>query len=248
MPARFVTPVKSQYELERDERIKRNASFLEALGLGPNGDAKLKKPKRAPVHRTPRKKVPLSERRRSSRLNDGNGTSAPARLTYDDWSDDEVSRPKRKRARRVAVEAAGLTEAERANLGEWDMDALEEFLTYEHPISEDNRKQVMRQATKLVSGQGVHYGSASYGWPDDVVFRKGEPITLTSDICQISYDAKAFEDEHGRDHGNGWLLNHPIRKLIIYQTYLAHQEVATAASKTRAAKKAKADAANVVEA
>ena len=248
MPVVVVSPEKSVYELERDERIKRNAAFLESLGLGPNGDAKLKKKARPSVKKA-RPSVPLSERRRSARLNEGDGHTPPARLTYDDWSDDETRPRKRNRGvRRAVVEASGLSESERAALGEWDMEAFEDFLTYEHPISEDNRKQVMRQATKLVSGQGVHYGSASYGWPDDVVFRKGEPITLTSDICQISYDAKAFEDEHGRDHGNGWLLNHPIRKLIIYQTYLAHQEVATAASKTRAAKKAKADAANVVEA
>ena len=51
----------------------------------------------------------------------------------------------------------------------------------EHPISDDNRRQVIRQVTKLVSGEGVHYASPAYGWPDDVIFRKDEPVTMQSD-------------------------------------------------------------------
>ena len=34
-------------------------------------------------------------------------------------------------------------------------------------------------------------------------------MTLESNIEQIKIDAKAFEDEHGKDLGNGWLMNHP---------------------------------------
>ena len=60
-----------------------------------------------------------------------------------------------------------------------------------------------------------------YGWPEDVVFRKNEPVTMESDIVSIIEDAKAYEDEHGRDHGNGWLLNHPLRKLLIFQNVCA---------------------------
>ena len=71
--------------------------------------------------------------------------------------------------------------------------------------------QVLRQAEKLVSGQGVRYDSPTYGWDEGVVFRKGEPVTMSSDIIQVIADARDFEDEHGRDHGNGWLLNHPLR-------------------------------------
>ena len=127
----------------------------------------------------------------------------------------------------------------------------------EHPISDANRRLVIRQVTKLVSGEGVHYASPAYGWPDDVIFRKDEPVTMQSDavrnqfrarhrrddfahrsdIGQIIEDARDFENTHGRDHGNGWLLNHPLRKLIIYQQHLAVQERA-AGIKTRAARKA----------
>ena len=54
--------VKSQYELERDERIKRNEAFLVSLGLGKDGAAKLKAPKKASAPRTSPRDSP---RRRS---------------------------------------------------------------------------------------------------------------------------------------------------------------------------------------
>ena len=86
----------------------------------------------------------------------------------------------------------------------------------------------------------MHYDSALYSWPDDVIFRKDQPVTMQSDavpnhfralrhrrddlhrsdIGQIIEDAREFENTHGRDHGNGWLLNHPLRKLLFYQHYL----------------------------
>ena len=51
----------------------------------------------------------------------------------------------------------------------------------EHPISDDNRRQVIRQVTKLVSGEGVHYDSVNFGWPDDDIFRKGTAATMQLD-------------------------------------------------------------------
>ena len=131
----------------------------------------------------------------------------------------------------------------------------------EHPISDDNRRQVIRQVTKLVSGEGVHYDSVNFGWPDDVIFRKDEPVTMQSDavpnqfrvsrhrrddlrrsdIGKIIEDAREFENKHGRDHGNGWLLNHPLRKLLFYQHYLdTKARLAPAATTpTKKAKRAK---------
>ena len=218
-------PPKSQYELERDARIKRNEAFLVSLGLGKDGAKKLKAPKKA--QRTPpKKKAPQGPRRTSARLS--KGASPVERLTYEerDW-DDMTPRP-RKRARRGKA-TADLTDDERAMLGAFDIELFEEFLTDEHPISEDNRRQVMRQAEKLVSGQGVRYDSPTYGWDEGVVFRKGEPVTMSSDIIQVIADARDFEDEHGRDHGNGWLLNHPLRKLLIFQTHVARGEAAASA-------------------
>ena len=61
-----------------------------------------------------------------------------------------------------------------------------------------------------------------------------------SDIGQIIEDARDFENKHGRDHGNGGLLNHPLRKLLFYQHYLdTKARLAPAAKATTPTKKAK---------
>ena len=107
----------------------------------------------------------------------------------------------------------------------------------------------------------MHYDSALYSWPDDVIFRKDQPVTMQSDAvpnqCRVSRhrrddlrrsdigkiieDVRDFENKHGRDHGNGWLLNHPLRKLLFYQHYLdTKARLAPAATTpTKKAKKAK---------
>ena len=45
---------------------------------------------------------------------------------------------------------------------------------------------------------------------------------------------------YGEDRGHGWLLNHPLRKLLFYQHYLDTQaRLAPAAKATTPTKKAK---------
>ena len=130
MPSNIPAAPKSQYEIERDERIKRNEAFMLSIGIDPHGGGYMKqnKKKAPPKPRLPRKKVPESERRRSSRLQ--GGTAEPERLTYDEWSDDE--RP-RQRSRGSAGRRARnnrlveLSEEQRAALATFDMDDFEAF-------------------------------------------------------------------------------------------------------------------------
>ncbi len=114
----------------------------------------------------------------------------------------------------------------------------------------------------------MHYASPQYGWRDDVIFRKDQPVTMQSDavpnqfrvsrhrrddlrrsdIGKIIEDAREFENKHGRDHGNGWLLNHPLRKLLFYQHYLdtkgkKSKPAATTPTKAKRAKTNKCTAA-----
>ena len=90
----------------------------------------------------------------------------------------------------------------------------------------------MRQVTKLVTGVGVDY----HRWPAGVVFRKGEPVTLQDDLAEIKEDAKDFEAQHGKDLGNGWLLNHPLQKMILFRDHLAATKLpGKARKKTKAA-------------
>ena len=68
----------------------------------------------------PRKKVPESERRRSSRL-----AIAPERLTYD-WSDDEGPKRRSQSSRRARVRVVDeLTDEQRAVLEGFNMDDFE---------------------------------------------------------------------------------------------------------------------------
>ena len=152
-------PPKSQYELERDERIKRNEKFMLSIGLNPYGSGgyvKQNTTKAPPKPRGPKKYVPESQRRRSARLQ--GGTAGPERLTYDEWSDDERPRQRSRgsggrRARKNRL--VELSEEQRAALDEFNMDDFEAWMEPdgEHPISDDNRRQVIRQVTKLVSGE-----------------------------------------------------------------------------------------------
>ena len=67
----------------------------------------------------------------------------------------------------------------------------------------------------------MHY----HHWPEGFYFRKGEPVTLAMDIGEIQDAANEIDRRPGyRDLGNGWLLNHPLQKLMNYQYYLHHSK------------------------
>ena len=80
MPSNIPAAPKSQYEIERDERIKRNEAFMLSIGIDPHGGGYMKQnKKKAPSKpRLPRKKVPESERRRQR----------AALSEFDTWMDD----------------------------------------------------------------------------------------------------------------------------------------------------------------
>ena len=226
-----VEPELSEYELHRNKRIKANEAFLEALGLGGTGQKLPKKPRAKPK---PKRKFEEHEKRKSVRLAGG---PAPIERLHDDprsYDDFVESRKRQKRAPRQ--EPWEPTDEQRDKLGEFCMEECYDFLgttTANHKeISPDNRKTVIRQITKLVTGVGVDY----HRWPVGVVFRKGEPVTLQDDLAQIKEDAKDFEAQHGRDLGNGWLLNHPLQKMILFRDHLAATKLpGKARKKTKAA-------------
>jgi len=82
--------------------------------------------------------------------------------------------------------------------------------------SSTNAKSVLRQVKKLVSGQGVSYAH----WPEEKIFYENKPIDLEhTDFSKMLQEAKAYERAYGKDLGNGWLLQHPIKKLLLFQEY-----------------------------
>ena len=42
----------------------------------------------------------------------------------------------------------------------------QDYLTHVDPISDANRRSIMRQIKKLAKGEGIRYESKEYGWPE----------------------------------------------------------------------------------
>ena len=109
-----------------------------------------------------------------------------------------------------------LTAEQRESLGETvDVVDFERFLKAQG-TSAANIRAVLKRVGQLVAGQGVRYGK----WPDGIVFKENEAVRLSDDLYQLRQEAQKYEDDYGKDLGNGWLLRHPITKLMLYQASL----------------------------
>jgi len=127
------------------------------------------------------------------------------------------------RTKRMDSDKWKLSKEDRKSLASADdnfMAKFQEFLAYKNRISEQNMRNVMRQARKLANGQGIRYESPRYGWPEGCYFKKGKRITPMSDIVELMMEGQACEDKWGRDHGNGWLIAHPLKKLLLFQQFI----------------------------
>jgi len=136
----------------------------------------------------------------------------------------QVIAPYRRTLTAPIVGAVPLTDAEKQVLAKNDMDQnyldkFREFLVYHDKISPQNERNVMRQVTKLATGEGVRYESAQYGWPEGCYFLNGTKVTPLSDLVELMHQAVEAENRWGRDRGNGWLLRHPIKKLLLFQQF-----------------------------
>ena len=238
---RAASPGMSAYEKARARRIAQNQRELALLKAGMEkvrdslqGSSEVeKKRKRAARQSKPRKrrtKVSPKKLRRSSRTR-GSAPEYGKEKLDEFFNDGEYAMAKKakgkspRKRRMLSQEAAPLTAEQRAQLAKFDIDDFERFLlTVPHgrnckPVSEANCRTVLRQVKLLVSGAGVHY----HHWPEGFYFRKGEPVTLAMDIGEIQDAANEIDRRPGyRDLGNGWLLNHPLQKLMNYQFYLHH--------------------------
>ena len=232
----------SEYEKMRLERIKRNQEKLAALGLDQSfGDRFRKQQPKKKKKATGRKKAPTpkpGEERRSKRL-----SNAPQQLyqlsnDFEDevvveqdpdysGSDEEEKEPYqakisvRQVRHRIKLnrEDYAVSEEDMQNLrGFMDVDVVlvkfREFLRYHDKISESNERRVMPQVRKLLRGEGIGYKH----WKGKM-FHKGEKITLMHDIVELMDEANECERNWGKDLGNGWLLNHPLKKLLIFQQF-----------------------------
>ncbi|GMH61964.1 hypothetical protein TrLO_g9147 [Triparma laevis f. longispina] len=101
---------------------------------------------------------------------------------------------------------------------------LAEFPTHHNSCSDRNVRTVMKQAEKLYNGKGCYYkhwdgrGGLPIA-PDDRTFMKNVRIKPLTDIVEVLLEAKAWENKYGRDLGNGWLLDHPSKKMLLFQQF-----------------------------
>ncbi|KAL7445248.1 hypothetical protein ACHAXM_011928 [Skeletonema potamos] len=227
----------SEYELQRLEKIKRNEQRLAELGLD-----KAKQNLKRSASKTPtRKKKKLTAA--------ASADSPPQRssrrlkrqpVLYEPLMDDDIIRKidssgsKKKQIARTStskfrceipmdLKSSPLSEKEKElitkKMEEDFLGKFEDYLTEVDEISEQNRRNVMRQVKKLHMGEGITYESKAYGWPDGCYFMKGKEIGPTDDIIHLMEIAQTCEDDWGQDHGNGWLLRHPLKKLYMFQQY-----------------------------
>lgn len=216
----------SDYEKKRLERIKKNEEYFKKLGLdkfrlGGGKNLKRKKSQSEPAKKRT-KTIPITPRRRSTRL-----SPTSTKVTPPTPINDDVVHPAkstyRRAARRNIEESWRLSKEEKNVLSEGIdenfLSKFEFFLQYHDKISEQNIRNVMKQVRKLAAGDGIRYESRQYGWPENCYFRRGEKITPLSDIVELMEEGQECENKWGRDHGNGWLLSHPLKKLLLFQQF-----------------------------
>jgi hypothetical protein len=136
------------------------------------------------------------------------------------------ARPAKKARHTVSPSVSPYSLGDRAALAARYPDAIswladmKDYLDVKQGLSVYNSRNVMRQVEKLVAGTGVWYEH----WDDHMCFGKGQRVDLSWDFEELLVHAQDFEDEHGKDWGNGWLLRHPIKKLISFQQHLLEEE------------------------
>jgi len=205
--------------------------------LRDNGETPPPQPKAAVVavavkkQTKPHRLAPETPTRTSARIVGKTPEYVDEAILDDDFEyccDPVQKRPKLTAAKReVTIE---LSEDQRATLSQCDnwLCEMESFLSsvphgkMNRVCSSDNVRQVMKQVKLLVSGCGIGYRH----WPSDVVFMKGNKVCLDEDFDILHDRAQCFENTHGHDLGNGWLLRHPIVKLKLFQEYM-HGKIST---------------------
>jgi len=232
----------SAYELARLERIQANEAVLASLDpkrelreLEAQQNAAKQLKRKVAAEARARTALAKAERaRQQPKRASARQAGEPARYTptMDDGTPSVVKGaryqylelPSRARgpAKRKAP-LAPLSDANRLALSaaeDWLGD-FEHFLTHTLNDSDQNRRQVLKQATKLASGQGVPHPRA------EATFHEGVVVTLGDDFLALIDEAQEWEDANGEDFGHGWLLRHPLKKLHIYQAFRSDRDSKT---------------------
>jgi len=93
---------------------------------------------------------------------------------------------------------------------EW-LEDMKHYFSVIEDNSKSNVQRVMYTTRKLSSGHGVTHPQTHD------MFWKNKKVHLGLDFRQMLDDASEWVYNNGGDRGNGWLVEHPIKKLWVYQ-------------------------------
>ena len=188
-----------------EANIRRNEAHLKALGL--DAESCL-----AAIAGTTTPKKKRASRRTAAA--DGVVTPTPRRISVrlqklppTDLGllpkEEKVSpSPKRRKIQRKKHECVNeLTEEQRTQL-RGQVGGLKKMKTYlveEENVSRVNCRDVMRQVEKLARAEGITYKR----WAAGTYFYQGHGVTLSDNFSGLFAEARAFEEKHGEDLGNG---------------------------------------------
>ena len=102
-----------------------------------------------------------------------------------------------------------------------DLEEFQHFLCATLHNSPGNVRTTMRQIALLASGEGVTSRDRSgtfYGRGPDHANR-GTAVSLDQDLVELKERAKRWLHPRSVDKSKGWTLDHPIKKLILFQRH-----------------------------
>lgn len=207
-----INPYLEQVKLKR----QRNEQKIKELGLL-ELNKELVRPKKKPKRKaSPTSVVQFHEpTRRSNRV-----SKKPVEFLSLDYEEEALKRTLASRKKRTAIKkkAMDLTDI---NVSQESREALakeqhwledmEFYFSTLQGNSESNVNRVMGTTKKLVAGIGVTHPQTGER------FLKNVKIHLGMDFEKMLDDASTFVYNNGGDRGHGWLIEHPVKKLLLYQ-------------------------------
>lgn len=207
-----INPYLEQVKLKR----QRNEQKIKELGLL-ELNKELVRPKKKPKRKASPTSVVQFHKptRRSNRV-----SKKPVEFLSLDYEEEESKRTLASRKKRTAIKkkAMDLTDI---NVSQESREALakerhwledmEFYFSTVQGNSESNVNRVMGTTKKLVAGIGVTHPQTGER------FLKNVKIHLGMDFEKMLDDASTFVYNNGGDRGHGWLIEHPVKKLLLYQ-------------------------------
>jgi len=93
---------------------------------------------------------------------------------------------------------------------EW-LEDMRRFFKENKGNSDNNVQRSMNIVRKLALGLGVQHPSTSD------FFKKNVKVKLSDDFREMLDEASEWVQNNGGDKGNGWLIEHPVKKCFVYQ-------------------------------